>query len=153
MKDTGVVFLAVNWPRIDDVLNQAGDLSDKVIVTCMLPMDAGNTGLVVAHTSSGAEELAKKAKKAKVVSAFNTVPSEVLSGVFDARGDPNVPIEDVSGTVHRRAALSDTASGGLLAAGARAGGSRHLRRAWRILCCNARVKSESAWLWAPTRAT
>jgi predicted dinucleotide-binding enzyme len=86
VKQADAVFLAVNWPRIDDVLNQAGDLSGKVIVTCLLPMDAGNTGLVVAHASSGAEELFKKAKKGKVVSAFNTVPSEVLFGVFDATG-------------------------------------------------------------------
>jgi predicted dinucleotide-binding enzyme len=85
VKEADAVLLAVHWSRIDDVLNQAGDLSGKVIVTCSLPMDAGNNRLVVAHTSSGAEELAKKAKRAKVVSAFNTVPSEVLFGVFDAR--------------------------------------------------------------------
>jgi 8-hydroxy-5-deazaflavin:NADPH oxidoreductase len=91
VKEADAVFLAVHWSRIDDVLNQAGDLSGRVIVTCLLPMDAGNTGLVVAHTSSGAEELAKKAKKAKVVSAFNTVPSEVLFGVFDARGEATRP--------------------------------------------------------------
>ena len=85
VKEADAVLLAVHWSRIDDVLNQAGDLSGKVIVTCSLPMDAGNTRLVVAHTSSGAEELAKKTKRAKVVSAFHTVPSEVLFGVFDAR--------------------------------------------------------------------
>jgi hypothetical protein len=33
----------------------------------------------------GSEELAKKAPKARVVCAFNTVPSEVLFGVFEAR--------------------------------------------------------------------
>jgi 8-hydroxy-5-deazaflavin:NADPH oxidoreductase len=91
VKEADAVFLAVNWPRVDDVLKQAGDLSGKVIVTCLLPMDAGNTGLVVAHTSSGAEELAKRAEKAKVVSAFNTVPSEVLFGVFDARDEATRP--------------------------------------------------------------
>jgi predicted dinucleotide-binding enzyme len=90
-KEADAVLLAVHWSRIDDVLNQAGDLSGKVIVTCSLPMDAGNTRLVVAHTSSGAEELAKKAKRAKVVSAFNTVPSEVLFGVFDARHKSSRP--------------------------------------------------------------
>ncbi len=84
-KEADALLLAVHWSRIDDVLKQAGDLSGKVIVTCSLPMDVGNTGLVVAHTSSGAEELAKKANEAKVVSAFNTVPSEVLFGVFEAR--------------------------------------------------------------------
>ena len=84
-KDADALLLAVNWPRIDDVLKQADDLSGKVIVTCSLPMDPGNTGLVIAHTSSGAEELAKKVAGAKVVSAFHTVPSEVLFGVFEAR--------------------------------------------------------------------
>ncbi len=83
--EADAVLLAVHWSRIDDVLNQAGDLSGKVIVTCSLPMNDDDTELVVAHTSSGAEELAKKAKRAKVVLAFNTVPSEVLFGVFDAR--------------------------------------------------------------------
>ncbi len=73
------------WSRVDDVLQQAGDLSGKVIVTCSLPMNADDTGLVIAHTSSGAEELAKKVPKARVVSTFGTVPSEVLFGVFEAR--------------------------------------------------------------------
>ena len=79
------LLLAVHWSRIDDVLKQAGDLSGKVIMTCSLPMDAGNTKLIVANTSSGAEELAKKSPKARVVSAFNTVPSEVLFDVYEAR--------------------------------------------------------------------
>ena len=85
MKEADAVLLAVRWSRMDDVLKQAGDLSGKVIVTCSLPMDAGNTKLIVANTSSGAEELAKKVPRAKVVSAFNTVPSEVLFGVFAAK--------------------------------------------------------------------
>src|SRR5438445_7755824 len=84
-KQADAILLAVHWSRIDDVLKQAGDLSGKVIVTCSLPMDAGNTRLIIANTSSGAEELAKKVPRAHVVSAFNTVPSEVLFGVYDAR--------------------------------------------------------------------
>jgi len=81
-KDADAILLAVNWSQVDDVLKQAGDLAGKVIVTCSLPMDAGNTKLIIANTSSGAEELAKKVPRAHVVSAFNTVPSEVLFGVF-----------------------------------------------------------------------
>src|SRR6266849_10222440 len=81
-RDADALLLAVHWSRVDDVVKQAGDLSGKVIVTCSLPMNADDTGLVIAHTSSGAEELAKKVPKARVVSAFNTVPSEVLFGVF-----------------------------------------------------------------------
>ena len=67
------------------ILKQAGDLSGKVVVSCSLPMNAADTRLVVAHTSSGAEALAKKVPGARVVSAFGTVPSEVLFAVFEDR--------------------------------------------------------------------
>ena len=85
VREADALLLAVHWSRMDDVLKQAGDLSTKVVFTCSLPLNAGNTDLVVAHTSSGAEELARKVPKARVVSSFNTVPSEVLFGVFEAR--------------------------------------------------------------------
>ena len=84
-QEADAVLLAVHWSRLDDVLSQTGDLSGKVIVTCSLPMNDDNTELVVAHSSSGAEILATRLPKAKVVSAFNTVPSEVLFGVFKAK--------------------------------------------------------------------
>ncbi len=80
------VLLAVHWSRVDEVLDQAGDFSGKVVLTCSLPMNADNSALVVAHTNSGAETLAAKIPGAKVVCAFNTVPSEVLFGVYEARG-------------------------------------------------------------------
>src|SRR6266513_5234901 len=84
-READALLLAVHWARVDDGLKQAGDVSGKVIVSCSLPMNADDTGLVIAHTSSGAEELAKKVPKAQVVAAFGTVPSEVLFGVFAAR--------------------------------------------------------------------
>jgi predicted dinucleotide-binding enzyme len=83
--DADAVLLAVHWSRLDDALHQAGDLSGKVVVSCSLPMNDDDTDLVIAHTSSGAEELAKRVPHAHVVLAFNTVPSEVLFDVFDAR--------------------------------------------------------------------
>jgi hypothetical protein len=84
-READALLLAVHWSRVDDVLKQAGDLSGKVVVSCSLPLNADNTELVVAHTSSGAEALQKKLRRARVVSAFGTVPSEVLFGVFEAR--------------------------------------------------------------------
>jgi predicted dinucleotide-binding enzyme len=42
--------------------------------------------LVVADTTSGAETLARKVRKARVVSAFSTAPSEVLFDVFRPSG-------------------------------------------------------------------
>jgi predicted dinucleotide-binding enzyme len=83
--DADAVLLAVHWDNVDDVLDQAGDLAGKVVVTCSLPMNAANSELVVGRTSSGAESLAARIRKASVVSAFNTVPSEVLFDVFAAR--------------------------------------------------------------------
>lgn len=84
-KDADALLFAVHWLHMDDVLKQAGDLSGKVILTCSLPMDEANTRLVVGTTSSAAEELAKKVPRAKVVCAFNTVPSEVFFGVYEAK--------------------------------------------------------------------
>lgn len=84
-RDADALLLAVHWSRMDDVLKQAGDVSGRVVVTCSLPMNDDDTALVVAHTSSGAEELAKRVPGARIVSAFGSVPSEVLFGVFEAR--------------------------------------------------------------------
>jgi hypothetical protein len=85
VQEADAVLLAVHWSRMDDVLSQTGNLSGKVFITCSLPMNDENSELVVAHTSSGAEALANRISQARVVSAFNTVPSEVLIDVFDAR--------------------------------------------------------------------
>jgi 8-hydroxy-5-deazaflavin:NADPH oxidoreductase len=90
-RNADAVLLAVHWLRFDDVLEQAGDLSGKVVVTCSLPMNAADTDLAMAYTSSGAEELAKKLPQSPVVGAFCTVPSEVFFSVFEARGKPGAP--------------------------------------------------------------
>ena len=88
-KGADALLLAVHWSRVDDVLKKAGALSGKVIVSCSLPMNADDTRLTIANTSSGAEKLAKKVPKAHVVSAFGTVPSEVLFSVFERTGRGN----------------------------------------------------------------
>ena len=90
-READALLLAVHWSRVDDVLKQAGDVSGKVIVSCSLPMNADDTNLVIAHTSSGAESLAKKVRRAHVVSAFGTVPSEVLFSVFAAKRKASRP--------------------------------------------------------------
>jgi predicted dinucleotide-binding enzyme len=79
------LLLAVHWSRVDEVLKQAGELAGKVIISCSLPMNTSDTALIVGHSSSGAEELARKAASSRVVAAFGTVPSEVLFSVFEAR--------------------------------------------------------------------
>ena len=87
MDNSEVLLLAVHWSRVDHALKQAGkaSLAGKVIISCSMPMNASDTDLVIAHKSSGAEALARKVPKARVVFAFNTVPSEVLFSVFARR--------------------------------------------------------------------
>ena len=85
------LLLAVHWCRIDDVLNQVGDFSGKVVVSCLPPLNVQNTEHILGHTTSGAEAFAKEVPDAEVVSAFNNIPSEVLFGVFEARGSAAPP--------------------------------------------------------------
>lgn len=83
--EADALLLAVHWSRVSDVLRQTGSLSGKVVLSCSLPMNSRDTELLVAHRSSGAERLARKIPRAKVVGAFNTAPSEVLFAVHEAR--------------------------------------------------------------------
>ena len=82
-QEADVLLLAVHWSRIDDVLKQAGHLVGKIILSCSLPMNADDTELVVAHIVTVQLQL--------VVAAFNTVPSEVLFGVYEGRGSATRP--------------------------------------------------------------
>ncbi len=67
-----VVVLAVPFGALDEVLRTAGDaLEGKVLVDVTNVLDA-EMNLAIGCTTSGAEELQKKASKSKVVKAFNT---------------------------------------------------------------------------------
>jgi len=90
-QEADALLLAVHWSRVDDVLALAGDLAGKLVLTCSLPMNADDSALALGHTSSGAEELARKLPGARVVAAFNTVPSEVLFDVYAARRKASRP--------------------------------------------------------------
>jgi 8-hydroxy-5-deazaflavin:NADPH oxidoreductase len=105
-RDADALVLAVRWSQLADALHQAGDLSGKVILSCALPMNADDTELVVAHTSSGLEELAKIIPKARIVAAFNSVPSEVLFSVYEARRRAGRPSLVYCGDDRRAKALA-----------------------------------------------
>ena len=107
-QDANALLLAVHWSRLADVLQQAGDVSGKVILNCSLPMNTDNTELAIAHSSSGLEELAKIVPKARVVAAFNTVPSEVLFDVYERRRRADRPSRVYCGDDKRGKALAAT---------------------------------------------
>lgn len=91
VRDADALLLAVHWSRVPEVLDQAGDLSGKVMLNCCVPLDEANENLVVGMTTSGAEELARRRPEAHWVSCFNTNPSESLEPVFRRKRQSPVP--------------------------------------------------------------
>src|SRR5437899_11158206 len=59
-------LLAVHWSRVDDVLQQGGDLTGQGSVTCSWRMTPDHPARGIADTSSGAEEPAKNPRQACV---------------------------------------------------------------------------------------
>lgn len=84
-----LVLVSIPWHRLDDALGAAGGtaaFSNRIVLTCSLPMLADDSDLAIGHQSSGAEELARRLPGARIVAAFNTIPSELIAGA-GARGE------------------------------------------------------------------
>jgi len=71
-----VVLFAPPWPSVDHALKSAGPLSGKILIDCTNPLKQDLSGLEIGHTTSAAEEIAKKAPGARVVKAFNMTGAE-----------------------------------------------------------------------------
>lgn len=89
--DADAIILAIHWSRLDDVLEQAGSMAQKTVITCSLPMTKNDSRMLLGLTTSGAETLAARRRTAHVVSAFSTAPSEVLFSVFEKRKQKTRP--------------------------------------------------------------
>lgn len=70
-----VVVLTTPWQAARDAIENAGDLTGKILIDCTNPLDANLSGLTVGLTTSAAEEISHWARGAKVVKAFNTTGS------------------------------------------------------------------------------
>ncbi|MBX3083904.1 MAG: NAD(P)-binding domain-containing protein [Anaerolineae bacterium] len=78
VEQSDVILFAVPWHRVPDVLEQAGSLQGRIVLSCMLPMTADDSELAFGFNWSGAEELAKQTG-ARVVATFNTVWSNMIA--------------------------------------------------------------------------
>lgn len=89
VKGADIVVLAIPF---NAALEEAGklDLSGKIVVDISNPVSADFSGLTIGHTTSAAEEIAKVARGARVVKAFNTI----FASLFDtpASATANVPV-------------------------------------------------------------
>jgi predicted dinucleotide-binding enzyme len=72
-----VVILTIHWQELETALAQAGNLAGKVVVDVTNPMTESDDELAIGFSTSGGEELARRTG-ARVVKAFNTIPSELL---------------------------------------------------------------------------
>jgi NADPH-dependent F420 reductase len=72
------VLLAVNYNVAKEAIGAAGSLDGKILIDCTNPLGSG-FGLSIGYTTSAGEEIAKLAKGAKVVKAFNTAFAQVMA--------------------------------------------------------------------------
>jgi NADPH-dependent F420 reductase len=84
----GIIILAVPYTQAEAVLNELGELAGKVIVDITNAVGA-NLSMAVTGNASAAEEIQKKAGKAKVVKAFNTLFANFFDKSF-AKNPPQV---------------------------------------------------------------
>jgi hypothetical protein len=72
------VLLAVPWAGVEASIKAAGSLEGKILLDCTNPMTPDYMALVVGHTTSGAEEIARLAAGARVVKAFNHIYAQII---------------------------------------------------------------------------
>jgi 8-hydroxy-5-deazaflavin:NADPH oxidoreductase len=70
-----VIVLAAPWASVPDALAQAGDLGGKVLWDCTNPLTADMRGLVLGTTTSGGEEVARIAFRARMVKGIPPLPN------------------------------------------------------------------------------
>lgn len=69
-----VVLLALHWPGVEEVIQQAGDLSGKILIDATNRMQNGSS-------RAAAEDIARWARGARVVKAFNSLGSRNLTNL------------------------------------------------------------------------
>ena len=72
-------MLATPWPATEAAVNEAGDLTDKVVIDCTNPLKPDLSGLAFGYNTSAAEQIAEWARGAKVFKAFNTTGYNIMA--------------------------------------------------------------------------
>lgn len=82
-RDAEAVVLATPWAAAEAALRAVGDLAGKIVIDATNPLLLGaeglKKGLVVGHTDSAGEQVARWAPGAAVVKAFNTTGWENMA--------------------------------------------------------------------------
>jgi hypothetical protein len=89
---SGVVILAIPYAAVAAVAQSFADWGGRILVDATNPLAPDLSGLTVGTTTSGAEELAKLARGALVVKAFNITGAENMADTSYANGTPFMPV-------------------------------------------------------------
>jgi 8-hydroxy-5-deazaflavin:NADPH oxidoreductase len=87
-----VVILAVPYAAAGAIAQSVPDWQAKVLVDATNPLAPGLAGLTLGTTTSGAEEIARLARGARVVKAFNTTGAENTADTAYPGGQPLMPV-------------------------------------------------------------
>ena len=83
VRQSDVVVLAIPWPAVYEVLSTL-PFAGKIIIDATNPFAPDLSGLALGGDTSAAEQIAERAKNARVVKALNTVGFNVME-------DPRFP--------------------------------------------------------------
>ena len=91
-----IVILALPWAAAPAAIADLGPLAGQVVIDCMNPLGMvdGALGLMIGHTTSGAEVVQSLLPQARVVKTLNQVGAEIM-----ARNDhlPHRPVQFMAG--------------------------------------------------------
>jgi len=87
-----VVVLATPYAAALHIASAVPDWRNRVLIDATNPIAPGMMGLLVGTTTSGAKQIAARARNARVVKAFNTTGFENLSRAHTAHGGIFLPI-------------------------------------------------------------
>jgi hypothetical protein len=87
-----LVILAVPYAAALAIAQSRADWQGRVLVDATNPLAPDLAGLSLGTTTSGAEQVAERARGAHVVKAFNTTGAENMADSRYAQGQPMMPV-------------------------------------------------------------
>ncbi|MBQ0958195.1 NADPH-dependent F420 reductase [Ideonella sp. 4Y11] len=87
-----LVILAVPYSAALAIAAERADWQGRVLVDATNPLSPGLAGLSLGTTTSGAEQIAERARGARVVKAFNTTGAENMADSHFPAGQPMMPV-------------------------------------------------------------
>ncbi|MGL6208985.1 MAG: NADPH-dependent F420 reductase [Paracoccaceae bacterium] len=91
-----VVAIALPWGAAEATIRGLGPLTGQIVIDCMNPLGMGpdGLGLLLGHTTSGAETVQSWLPQARVIKTLNQVGAEVTA---DTTGFPTPPVMFMAG--------------------------------------------------------